>query len=130
MILGLFPVLGYYEWSYYEHLHEGFTFFSWINKALIIYTSNTALNHLSVFWLAYGSSAWETDGQNKSRQTTQVNQKNGNAGASPVAEWSSSCALLQQLRVSLVRILGADMAPIIKPCWGSVPHSTTRGTFN
>ena len=32
--------------------------------------------------------------------------------------------------VSLVRLLGADMALFIKPCWGSVPHATTRRTHN
>ena len=31
-------------------------------------------------------------------------------------------------RVSLVQILGADMASLIKPHWGSVPHATTRRT--
>ena len=39
-----------------------------------------------------------------------------NVGASPMAEWSSSYAPLQQPRVSLVRILGTDVAPLIKPC--------------
>ena len=37
-------------------------------------------------------------------------------GAGPVAEWLSSCTLLQQPRVSLVWILGADRALLIKPC--------------
>ena len=37
-------------------------------------------------------------------------------GASPVAEWLSSCAPLRQPRVSPVRILGANMAPFIRPC--------------
>ena len=36
--------------------------------------------------------------------------------AGPVAEWLSLRALLQQPRVSLVQILGANMAPLIKPC--------------
>ena len=30
-------------------------------------------------------------------------------------------------RVSPVPILGADMAPLIRPHWGGIPHSTTRG---
>ena len=30
----------------------------------------------------------------------------------------------------LVQIPGADMAPFIRPRWGSVPHSTTRGTHH
>ena len=51
-------------------------------------------------------------------------------GASLVAEWLSSPALLRQPRVSPVQILGAVMAPLIRPCWGGVPHSTTRGTHN
>ena len=37
-------------------------------------------------------------------------------GADPMAEWLSSHALLQWPRVSLVQILGVDMAPLIKPC--------------
>ena len=36
-----------------------------------------------------------------------------NVGAGPVAEWLSSCTLLQQPKV---RILGADMALLIRPC--------------
>ena len=51
-------------------------------------------------------------------------------GAGPVAEWLSSHALLRWLRVSPVRILGADMALLVRSCWGGVPHSTTRGTHN
>ena len=37
-------------------------------------------------------------------------------GAGPMAEWLSSHALLRQPRVLSVRILGTDMAPLIKPC--------------
>ena len=37
-------------------------------------------------------------------------------GAGPVAEWLSLHALLWRPRVSPVRILGVDMAPLIKPC--------------
>ena len=37
-------------------------------------------------------------------------------GSSPMAEWLSSRALLRQPRVSLVWILGVDMAPLIRPC--------------
>ena len=37
-------------------------------------------------------------------------------GASPMAEWLSSCAPLPQPRASPVRILGADMAPLVRPC--------------
>ena len=48
-----------------------------------------------------------------------------------MAEWLSSCALLPwQPGVSPVRILGTDVAPLIKPCWGSIPHATTRRTHN
>ena len=42
--------------------------------------------------------------------------KNFMEGARPVAEWLSSCTLLRRPRVSLVRILGADMAPLVRPC--------------
>ena len=46
-----------------------------------------------------------------------------------MAEWLSSRCLLQQPGLSLVWILGADLVPLIRPCWGGVPHSTTRGTL-
>ena len=49
---------------------------------------------------------------------------------SPVPEWLSSRALLWQPRVSPVRILGTDMASLIRPGWGGVTLSTTRGTYN
>ena len=45
-----------------------------------------------------------------------------------MAEWLNLCAPLQRPRVSLVRILGANMAPLIGPRWGSVPHATTKNT--
>ena len=38
------------------------------------------------------------------------------SGAGPVAEWLSSRALLQRPRISPVRILGGDLALLIKPC--------------
>ena len=37
-------------------------------------------------------------------------------GAGAVAEWLSSCAPLGQPIISLVRILGVDMALLIRPC--------------
>ena len=37
-------------------------------------------------------------------------------GAGPVAEWLSSCSPLQRPRVLPVQILGADTAPLSKPC--------------
>ena len=37
-------------------------------------------------------------------------------GAGPVAEWSSSRAPFRRPKVSLVGILGADMALLIRPC--------------
>ena len=49
-------------------------------------------------------------------------------GASPVAEWLSSQALLRWPRILLVWILGTDAALLIKPCWGSIPQSTARRT--
>ena len=51
-------------------------------------------------------------------------------GVGPVAEWLSLHAPLRRPRVLLVQILGVDMAPLIKPCWGGVSHSMTRRTYN
>ena len=51
-------------------------------------------------------------------------------GTGPMAKWLSSHALLRRPRVLWVWILGVDMAPLIRPCWGGVPHSTTRGTHH
>ena len=45
----------------------------------------------------------------------------------PVATWLSSRAPLWRPRVWLVRILGTDIAPFIRPCWGGVPHATREG---
>ena len=42
-------------------------------------------------------------------------------GGGSMAEWLSSWAPVWRPRVLRVRILGADLAPLIKPCWGSVP---------
>ena len=46
-----------------------------------------------------------------------------------VAEWLSSRTVLRWPRVSSVRILGADLALLIRPCCGSLPHSRTRRTY-
>ena len=48
--------------------------------------------------------------------TWQKGSKTEMEGAGPVAEWLSLCALLWQPRVSQIQILGADMAPLIRPC--------------
>ena len=53
-----------------------------------------------------------------------------NRGAGSMANWLSSCTLPQWPRISLVWILGADMALLIKPCWGGIPHGTTRITYS
>ena len=45
-----------------------------------------------------------------------------------MAEWLSSRTLLWWPRVSLVRIQGADIVPLIRPCCGGVPHSRARRT--
>ena len=45
----------------------------------------------------------------------QIKVKIQKAGAGPVAEWLSSCAPLWWPRVLLVRILGVDMASLIRP---------------
>ena len=42
--------------------------------------------------------------------------KDHEMGAGPMAEWLSLRPLLQQPRVLLVLILGADMAPLVKSC--------------
>ena len=47
-----------------------------------------------------------------------------------MAKRLSSHALLRLPRVSLVWILGVDMALFIRPCWGGVSHSTARRTYN
>ena len=49
----------------------------------------------------------------------------------PVAEWLSSGAQLQAAQCFVgLRILGADMALLMEPRWGSIPHATTRRTHN
>ena len=54
---------------------------------------------------------------NKFYETNQeMINKEFRIGAGPMAEWLSSCAPLQWPRVLLVGILGADRAPLIKPC--------------
>ena len=50
--------------------------------------------------------------------------------AGPVAKWLSSRTPLLWPSVSLVRILGADMTPLARPCWGGVPRGTNRRTYN
>ena len=47
-----------------------------------------------------------------------------------MAEWLNSRTLLPWPRISPVRILGVDVAPLIRPCWGGIPHATTRRTHN
>ena len=51
------------------------------------------------------------------------------SGASPVAEWLSSRAPLQRPRISPVQILSVDMARLVRPHWGGIPHATTRRTY-
>ena len=51
-------------------------------------------------------------------------------GAGPAAEWLNLLTPLWRPRVSLVRILGANMALLVSQHWGSVPHATTRRTHN
>ena len=52
-----------------------------------------------------------------------------------MAEWLSSHVPPRQPRVSPVRILGADMAPLVKPHlgWGRMPQlegPTTKNIYN
>ena len=67
---------------------------------------------------------WKT---NKRKDISSI--KTTNEGQ-PMAEWLSSLALLQWPRVSPVRILGVDLALLIRPCWGGISHSTTRRICN
>ena len=48
-------------------------------------------------------------------QRKEVNSQKG-IGAGPMAEWLTLCAPCRRPRVSPVRILGMDAAPLIKPC--------------
>ena len=56
--------------------------------------------------------------------------KKGFWGAGPVAKRLTLRTLLQQPRVLPVQVLGADMALLLRPCWGGIPHATTRRTCN
>ena len=47
-----------------------------------------------------------------------------------MAKWLSPHAPLQQPRVSIVQILGVDLAQLIRPRCGGVPHRGTRTTYN
>ena len=51
-----------------------------------------------------------------------------------MAEWLSSCILLRQPSVSLVQILGADTAPLIKPSEAAShiaePEGSTIAIYN
>ena len=49
-------------------------------------------------------------------------------GAGPMAQWLSLHALLQWPMVSPVWILGVDLAPLIKPRWGSIPQAELQGS--
>ena len=42
-------------------------------------------------------------------------KKENECGAGPMAEWLSSHGPLRRPRVSPVRILGVDMAPLVRP---------------
>ena len=58
------------------------------------------------------------------------NQLNQKSGGRPHGRILSSRTLLQRPELSLVRMLGTGMASLIRPCWGGIPHSTTRGTHS
>ena len=50
-----------------------------------------------------------------------------------LAPWPSGWVRALRCRrpgVSLVRVLGADLALLIEPRWGGVPHATARGTHS
>ena len=59
--------------------------------------------------------ALEEEGKIKSLKQTNKQKDLGLKEAGPIAEWLSSCAPLQWPRVTLVWILGADMAPLVRP---------------
>ena len=50
------------------------------------------------------------------RTSTKQKYKKEPIRASPMAKGLSSCALLWWPRVSLIWILGADRAPLVRPC--------------
>ena len=52
----------------------------------------------------------------KGKNTGRDYLENTSSGAGLMAEWLSSRALLRWPRVSLVRIVDVDMAPLIRPC--------------
>ena len=57
---------------------------------------------------------FETSESQTSPRNTE--SENVGVGAGPLAEWLSSYTPLWWPRVSPVRILGVDMAPLIRPC--------------
>ena len=53
-------------------------------------------------------------------------KKKKKIGASPVAEWLSSCAPLWQPRVREFGSCAQTCTALIKPCWDSIPHTRWR----
>ena len=51
-------------------------------------------------------------------------------GAGPMDKWLSSWAPASAAQGFTIRILGEDMAPFMRLCWGGVPRATTRRTHN
>ena len=68
--------------------------------------------------------------QTKLISATKHKHQKSQTRAGPRAKWLSSHTLLQQPRVLLVWILGADIALIIRPCGCGNPHATARRTHN
>ena len=56
--------------------------------------------------------------------------KEGKAGSWPRGQVVKFAHSSQWPRILSFGILGRNMAPLIRPCWGSVPHATTRRTHN
>ena len=79
-----------------------------LNVIPIKYPTNFLSLNLTSYFLNFMKS------KRKRRAKTLSNKDKCAAG--PMAEWLSSRALLQWPRVSPVQILGADMAPRIRPC--------------
>ena len=98
-------------------------FFFFSNGILISVGGSNASNKTYIFQplLQLDMALWLYSGQWNIRAGVEVG---------PVAKWLTSHALPQRPRVSPLRVLGTDTTPLIRPCWGGIPHSTTKRTYN
>ena len=65
--------------------------------------------------------------EERSVEIMQSEEQRGSKSHGQVAKFTYSALVTQGFTVW---ILGTDMALLIKPCSGRVPHSTTRRTYN